>query len=60
MLYPTTPTGFLPAYLTTEEVFLSCGIQWRRFSSFVGYNGKGFVPLWDTMEKNDTMQKDIF
>jgi hypothetical protein len=43
-----------------EEVFLRCGIQWRRFSSFVGYNEKGFVPLWDTMEKNYTMQKDIF
>jgi hypothetical protein len=34
---------------TTEEVF-----------SIVGYNGRGFFPLWDTMEKKHTTQNDIF
>jgi hypothetical protein len=32
----------------------------KRFSSIVVFNGRGFFPLWDTMEKNDTVQNDIF
>ncbi len=37
---------------TTEEVFLCCGIQRRRFSSIVGYNSGDFPPLWDITENN--------
>jgi hypothetical protein len=47
-------------YPITLQVFFRCIPQWRIFSSIVGYNGRGFFPLWDTMEKNDAMQKDIF
>jgi hypothetical protein len=55
---------------TTQEVFSCCGIQGKRFSSivgyngrvfsFVGFNGRGFFPLWDTMEKNDTTKNNYF
>ncbi len=30
------------------KVFFRCGIQRRRFSYVVGYNRRGFFPLWDT------------
>ncbi len=33
-------------------VFFRCGIQRRRFSYVVGYNRRGFFPLWDTTENN--------
>jgi hypothetical protein len=36
------------------------GYSGRCFFSVVGYNGRGFFPLWDTMEKNYTTQNDIF
>ncbi len=72
--------GFLPLYPTMEDIFLRCWIQWKRFffrcgiqrkklSSIVRYNGrvfflceiqwKMFFPLWDTLEKNYTTKKDI-
>jgi hypothetical protein len=61
---------FLPLWDTTEEgfsvvgyngrVFFRCGIQWRRFSSVVGYNTRGFFPLWDTMENNLRMANKFF
>jgi hypothetical protein len=44
-------TGFLPLYLTMEEIFLRCGIQQKRFFPVVGYNGRGFPPLGDTTEE---------
>jgi hypothetical protein len=43
--------GFLPLYPTTEDIFLHCGIQRKRFFFVVGYNGEGFSPLWDTTEE---------
>ncbi len=53
---------FLPLWDTTKEVFsrcgiqrksfFLCGIQRRRFSYVVGYNRRGFFPLWDTTENN--------
>jgi hypothetical protein len=63
-------TSFFPLWDTTEDVLSRCGIQQKRFSSivgyngrgfffFVGYNGRGFFPLWDTMEKNDTTKNDL-
>jgi hypothetical protein len=42
--------GFLPLYLTIEDIFLRCGIQWKRFFLVVGYNGRSFSPVWDTTE----------
>jgi hypothetical protein len=42
------------------RVFFRCGIQRRRFSSIVGYNRRGFFPLWDTMEINLRMAKKFF
>ncbi len=33
--------GFLPLYLTMEDIFLCCGIQWKRF----------FCSLWDRTEE---------
>jgi hypothetical protein len=38
-----------------ERVFFRCGIQRRRFSYIVGYNRRGFFPLWDTTENNFRM-----
>jgi hypothetical protein len=38
-------------YPTMEDIFLPCGIQWKRFFFVVGYNGKSFPPLWDTTEE---------
>jgi hypothetical protein len=38
---------FLPLLDTTEEVFICCGIQQKRFSSVVGYNREGFPLLWE-------------
>jgi hypothetical protein len=38
-------------YPTTPQVFFRSTPQWKRFSSIVGYNRKGFPPLWDTMEE---------
>jgi hypothetical protein len=34
-----------------EDIFLRCGIQWKRFFPVVGYNGRGFPLLWETMEE---------
>jgi hypothetical protein len=34
-----------------EEISLCCGIQQKRFFPVVGYNGRGFLPLWDTKEE---------
>jgi hypothetical protein len=34
-----------------EEIFLHRGIQRKRFSSIVGYNGVGFPPLWDAVKE---------
>jgi hypothetical protein len=31
--------------------FFRCIPQWKIFSSIVGYNGRGFFPLWDTTEE---------
>ncbi len=69
-LLDTTEEVFFPFWDTTEVGFFCCGIQWKRFSSIVGYNRrdffrcgtqqKSFFPLWDTMEKNDATQNDIF
>jgi hypothetical protein len=36
---------------TTEKVFFSCGIQRKKLSTIVGYNGRGFFPFWDTTEE---------
>ncbi len=69
--YPTTPQGgFLPLYPTIEDIFLRCGIQWKRFFPLwdtmeevflhCEIQWKRFFLLWDTVEKNDTMQNDIF
>jgi hypothetical protein len=68
-LYPTMEDIFLCCGIqqkwyfslwdTTEEAFLHCGIQRKSFFIFVGYNGRGFFPLWDTMGKNDTTKNDI-
>jgi hypothetical protein len=78
-LYPTMPEVFFrvshngryfpPLWDTTEEVFFRCGIQQKKLSSIVGYNGRGFFhfgiqrkrffPLWDTVEKNHTTENDI-
>jgi hypothetical protein len=67
-LYYTTPQVFFRCS-TIEEIFLHCGIQLKKFSSVVGYNGGGCPPLWDTMEEVfgiqwskmiDTMQNDIY
>ncbi len=33
------------------RVFFRCILQWKIFSSIVGYNGKSFPPLWDTTEE---------
>ncbi len=33
-----------------QQHFLHFEIKWRGFSSVVGYNGRGFPPLWDTVE----------
>jgi hypothetical protein len=33
------------------QVFFHCIPQWKRFSSVVGYNGRGFPTLWDTIEE---------
>ncbi len=41
----------LPWRATTAEIFSRCGIQRKRFSSIVGYNGRVFLSSWDTMEK---------
>jgi hypothetical protein len=49
-LYPTTLQGFLPLYPTMEDIFLHCGIQRKKLSTIVGYNGRGFFPFWDTTE----------
>ncbi len=38
-------------YPTMEDIFLRCGIQWKRFFFVVGYNGRSFPPLWDTTEE---------
>jgi hypothetical protein len=43
--------GFLPLYPTMEDIFLRCGIQWKRFIFVVGYNRRSFPPLWDTTEE---------
>jgi hypothetical protein len=56
VLYPRkffsiVATGFLPLYPTTEDIFLCCGIQWKRFFFVVGYNGSSFPPFWDTTEE---------
>jgi hypothetical protein len=41
---------------------LQSGSERKRFSSNVGYNGRGFFPLWDTIEEIfpmwDTMEKN--
>ena len=42
------------------RVFFRCGIQRRRFSSVVGYNRRGYFPLWDTTEKNFRMANNFF
>jgi hypothetical protein len=34
-----------------EDIFIRCGIQWKRFFFVVGYNGRTFPPLWDTTEE---------
>jgi hypothetical protein len=33
---------------TTEEKLLHCGIQWKKISFVVGYNGRKFVQLPET------------
>ncbi len=38
-------------YPTTPHVFFHCIPQWKKFSSVVGFNGRGFFPLWDTTEE---------
>jgi hypothetical protein len=43
-----------------RRVFFRCGIQQRRFSSVVGYNRRGYFPLWDTTEKNLRMANKFF
>jgi hypothetical protein len=35
-----TTEEFFSIVGSTEKVFLHCGIQWKRFSSIVGYNGE--------------------
>jgi hypothetical protein len=42
------------------RVFVCCGIQRRRFSYIVGYNRRGFFPLWDTTENNLRMADKFF
>jgi hypothetical protein len=34
-----------------EDIFLRCGIQWKRFFFVVGYTGRSFPPLWDITEE---------
>jgi hypothetical protein len=43
--------AFIALWDTTEMGFLRCGIQRKRFSSVVGYNGRDIPPLWDTTEE---------
>jgi hypothetical protein len=38
-------------YATTPQVFFRIIPQWKRFSSIVGYNRRGFFLLWDTTEE---------
>jgi hypothetical protein len=42
-----------------RRVFFRCGIQQRRFSYAVGYNRRGFFPLWDTLENNLRMANKL-
>ncbi len=43
-----------------RRVFFCCEIQRRRFSFIVGYNRRGFFPLWDTTENNLRMANKFF
>ncbi len=43
-----------------RRVFFRCGIQRRRFSSVVGYNRRGFFPLWDTTENSLKIANNLF
>ncbi len=43
---------FPPLWDTTEEVFLHCGIQRKRFSFVEGYNRRCFYPLLDLTRNN--------
>jgi hypothetical protein len=38
-------------YPTTLQIFFRCIPQWKIFSSVLGYNGRGFLSLWDTTEE---------
>jgi hypothetical protein len=61
--------GFSPLWDTTEEVFsivgynrrgfFHCKIRRKRFFPFWDTTEEVFL-LWDTMEKNDTTENDIF
>ncbi len=50
--------GFFLLWDTTKEAFLHCAIQRKSFF-LCGIQRKKFLPLWDTMEKNDTTKNDI-
>jgi hypothetical protein len=47
----TAAVGFHTLWDSKEEVFLRCGIQQKRLSFIVGYDGGGFPPLWNTPEE---------
>jgi hypothetical protein len=38
-------------YPTTSQVLFHFIPQWKIFPSIVGYNGRGFFPIWDTTEE---------
>ncbi len=53
-------TTFLALWDKTEKVFLCCGIQWMRFSSFVGDSIICFPSLWDIITSKNLRMFDKF